>query len=330
MNYSETNPTRTTIPSSLGEIDLRLGRSHRWGVILAGGDGTRLRVLTRRITGDETPKQFCALLGGESLLDQTRRRVALGVPPERTMMVLTRTHERFYSTQLMDVPKERLLVQPSNQGTAPAILHALLSLAKEDPRGVVAFFPSDHYFSDDESLMAHIEEAFEIAARYPERIVLLGITPTGPETGYGWIEPGSPVPSGSRGRINRVRRFWEKPHQELAESLLERGCLWNSFLMVGRVSAFLEMIRLALPDLYGSFSAAQEFLSTGPENETLSALYQSIRSINFSQEVLARLPDSLAVLRVSEVGWSDWGEPERVLSTLASLGVQTQWAVAAS
>src|SRR5689334_8420771 len=82
------------------EVEFRCGA--RWGVILAGGDGTRLQTLTRRITGEETPKQFCALLGHETLLDQTRRRVALSISPERTVMVLTKSHERFYANQLID------------------------------------------------------------------------------------------------------------------------------------------------------------------------------------------------------------------------------------
>ena len=308
----------------------QLAPSQRWGVILAGGDGTRLRPLTQRITGDETPKQFCALLGRETLLDQTRRRVARAIPSAQTAIVVTRTHERFYSTQLTDVPEERLLVQPSNQGTAPAILHALLSLAKEDPHAAVAFFPSDHYFSDDESLMNHVEDAFEIVAEHSETIVLLGISPTGPETEYGWIEPGVAVGSRSRRAVNRVHCFWEKPHSELAQSLLERGCLWNSFLMVGRVSAFLGMVRHVLPDLYDRLALAHSSFDNDTREGVLGALYQSIPSINFSQEVLAKCHDGLAVLRVSKVGWSDWGEPARVLSTLASLGVRAHWAVAAS
>src|SRR5574337_286960 len=92
---------------------------HRWGVILAGGDGKRLLPLTRRIAGDNRPKQFCAIMDGETLLAQTRCRVKQMVQPRHTLLVVTETHECFYSEQLNDVPSDSLLVQPCNRGTTP-------------------------------------------------------------------------------------------------------------------------------------------------------------------------------------------------------------------
>src|SRR6267142_3147511 len=142
--------------------------SDRWAVILAGGDGTRLRSLTRTISGDDRPKQFCPIIGGRTLLDQTSRRVALSVASERTLTVLTRTHERFYTPLLKNAPKARLVVQPDNKGTAPAILFSLLRIAQLSPTATVAFFPSDHYFADDEEFMSHIESAFNATQTNPE------------------------------------------------------------------------------------------------------------------------------------------------------------------
>jgi len=123
--------------------------TNRWAVILAGGDGERLRPLTRLIAGDERPKQFCSFLDGETLLEQTRRRVAFSVPSSQTLIVVTEAHEPFYTSLLSDVPADRLIEQPANKGTASAILYSLLRLAAVAPTATVAFFPSDHHFFDE-------------------------------------------------------------------------------------------------------------------------------------------------------------------------------------
>jgi len=300
---------------------------NRWAVILAGGDGTRLRSLTRSITGDERPKQFCPIVGGQTLLDQTRSRVATAVTPARTMFVLTQSHEPFYAPLLYGVPRNLLLVQPENKGTAPAIVYALTRLASHSPKAVVALFPSDHYFADDETFMAHVDSAFAATSIRPETITLLGITPESPEVEYGWIEPYSSILGSLPRAITRVRRFWEKPSAPLANELMTRGCLWNSFVMVGSVEAFLRMARRALPELCQMFAGMASSFETRVESERLSELYSTIPSINFSQEVLAMRPDDLAVMKVDRVGWSDLGEPSRVLKTLARLGTQVEWAM---
>src|SRR5215213_6202443 len=150
------------IPSiSIPRGPSHLRRSERWAVILAGGDGTRLQAMTRSITGDDRPKQFVPVIGGSTLLDQTRRRVALSVLPGHTLFVVTEKHQRFYRSMAYSMSSSLLLEQPANKGTAPAILYALMRVAAKAPRAIVALFPSDHYFADDEAFMSHVDTAFD-------------------------------------------------------------------------------------------------------------------------------------------------------------------------
>jgi mannose-1-phosphate guanylyltransferase len=302
----------------------------RWAVILAGGDGTRLQPITRAITGDDRPKQFVPVIGGATLLDQTRRRVARSVTPDQTFIIVTHKHQRFYQSLAHEISPRLLLQQPANKGTAPAILYALLRIATKSPQAVVALFPSDHFFADDEEFMSHIDTAFGAAQARPETVTLLGITPTSAEKEYGWIEPQPSILSREARSITRVRRFWEKPSATLAHTLMQRGCLWNSFVMVGRVNALLRMTQAALPELYAGFAALAPDFETTRERSALAELYARIGDTNFSHEVLATRPQDLAVMRVGDVGWSDLGEPSRVLAALAQIGVQSELAISAS
>lgn len=305
-------------------------RSERWAVILAGGDGTRLQSMTRTITGDDRPKQFVPVIGGSTLLDQTRSRVALSVLPGRTLFVVSEKHRRFYRSLTQSVSATLLLEQPANKGTAPAILYALMRVAAKSTKAIVALFPSDHYFADDEEFMSHVDAAFDAVQAEPNTVTLLGITPSAPETEYGWIEPQKSILGSLPRSITRVSRFWEKPNANMALSLMDQGCLWNSFVMVGRVDALLKMTRSALPEMFSQFASIMPTFETLAERKALHELYSGIQESNFSHEVLAARPQDLKVMRVGDVGWSDLGEPARVLATLARMGVQTEMAMSAS
>ena len=292
--------------------------TNRAAIILAGGDGTRLAEITRRQDGVHVPKQFCALTGGTSLLEQTRKRVSLCVAPKRTFFVLNGRHQDFFSPLLTEVPKENLVIQPQNRGTAPAILYALFRLAERAPGASVLLMPSDHHVGHEAALKKYIDLAFIEVEFRPETIVLLGVSPESAESGYGWIEP-SRVRDTRRGAAFPVRRFWEKPSHETACELMLTGCLWNTFMIVGQVQALLGLFIFALPELYASFSKIRPVLGTVFEQEVVERLFHSLRPTDFSRQVLQTATSSLSVLPVTNAQWSDLGEPHRLAKAVASV-----------
>jgi len=299
--------------------------SKRLAVILAGGEGSRLKTLTKAITGDDRPKQFCPILDDKTLLDVTSERVAIQIQPQDTYFSLTQKHASYFERPLWNVRHQQKIVQPENKGTAPAILYSLMRLNNEHPDATVAFFPSDHYFSDDEIFMDSVSAAFDAVEIDPDAVVLLGIEPEKPESSYGWIEPAVSIFGMMPRSVSRVKQFWEKPTTGVAKQLMSMGCLWNSFVMVGKVSTFLDMFKTHLPEMFRMFAAASRTFGKQDEAAVIRAIYSWIEETNFSSEVLERSASRLMVMRVSGVSWSDWGEPQRVVNTLTTLGVRTEW-----
>lgn len=292
------------------------GSRHPWAIVLAGGEGSRLRPLTRLLAGDERPKQFCRVVGDATLLDQTRRRTAIFVDPARTLLVVTRPHEPFYAPLVRDVPAGCLVTQPANRGTAAAILYGTLRAARTAPAATVVVTPSDHHVGNDRRWMEHVRRAGIAVERRRDLVVLLGIEATTPERDYGWIEAGEPVPGTD---LRRVRRFWEKPSGADARTLWRRGCLWNSLVTVATVPALLALFRRRMPALSDAFAPLARPLSARDEAPVAERVYAGLEDTSFSDAVLAAAPANLAVLPVTGVDWTDCGTPERVGAVLARL-----------
>jgi mannose-1-phosphate guanylyltransferase len=293
-----------------------------WALVLAGGDGTRLRELTRRIAGTPIPKQYCRLLGDRSLLEATLTRVRSFAPRERTAVIVNRNHIDVGWQQVQTLPAENVLIQPRNRDTGPGLLFSLLHLARRDPYGTVAVFPSDHYIGNETVFMDSVRAAGGLVTRWPEKIVVLGIRPEQPDPGFGYIMPDDPLCDEAVGpSAFHVRSFQEKPGPEMARILISRGGLWNSFVMVFQVARMLDLVSRVKPveieRMRGVFS----------DPIASARAYTTLVPWNFSNQLLACIPEHLVVLRVDGVSWSDWGTPEAIRRTVLASQLPAPWLV---
>ncbi len=299
---------------------MRLALNHNsWAVVLAGGDGSRLRPLTRRIFGDDRPKQFCPIPAGTTLIAATRARLATVVPSDRTMYVVVKAHRKYYDPELSGVDASRVVVQPANKGTSAAIVYSLLRIERMDKEAIVGFFPTDHYYADEASFRDALRTAWRLARLRPDSLVLLAADADSPEEDYGWIEPYPRAETDSRHLIYRVNRFWEKPSRQVAQRLLEGGGLWNTFVMVGVAATFLEVLRRAIPDTVRRIASIRQECGFAGEAQSAARVYAEIDHGDFSRDVLSMCTDRLIALRAPDAGWSDLGTPARLAAVLTNI-----------
>jgi mannose-1-phosphate guanylyltransferase len=235
--------------------------------------------------------------------------------------VVTRAHEAFYREELGDAARWQIIEQPVNRGTTAAVLYALRRIRAQAADGVLGLFPADHFYSDAAAFQRTIQGAYALAHARPQAIVLVGAEPDRPETEYGWIEPG-PALRDARllpglGAARTVKRFAEKPSADVARALMGRRSLWNTMIVVGRLGAFDELLAAAVPELWQEFSALGQAPAPAAEAAIVDAIYGAIGSSDFSRDVLASQPERLAVVNLRDSGWTDLGQPARVLDVLA-------------
>jgi mannose-1-phosphate guanylyltransferase len=295
-------------------------QSRLWGVILAGGEGKRLMPLMARLGCHGAPKQFCPILSGRSMFQESVDRAGRLVPRDRLLAILTRRHRPWAFAQLRALQPENVLVQPENRETAPGILFPALVVAHRDPEATIAFLPSDHFIGQEERFLDHLREATRLVEADPDLLILLGIAPEGPETDYGWIEPGEILTGGGGLGLFRIRGFWEKPDAATAAALYRAGCLWNCFVLIGKVRRLVTLFQRYLPGVYRPFARAGVASGGLASPGRLDRLYRNLPISNISRDLLAKVPRQLAVLSVWGVSWSDWGSEERVVETLERLG----------
>jgi mannose-1-phosphate guanylyltransferase len=287
---------------------------HLWTIVLAGGEGVRLRLLTRALHGEEVPKQYAMIHGGRSLLQWTVARALRWSTPDRIVVVVSAEREAQARRQLEPLARRAggmidVVAQPSNRGTGPGLVLPLARIMARDPEARVVVLPSDHYVRDE----ARFEESIQLAvAASDAQVALLGAVPDHAETQYGWIVTGR-TPAAQGGRV--VTRFCEKPPAALAERLLGQGALWNTFIMAGAARRFWALADAHIPSASSLFEVYRDAVDSADEVYTLEQLYRCMPVSDFSRDVLQKAR-GLRAVPLEECGWSDWGTPERVLNSL--------------
>jgi mannose-1-phosphate guanylyltransferase len=325
-DWTGATPRPLARPATAGTVEIATPPEELWAVVLAGGEGLRLRPLTEFVCGDHRPKQDAPRVGSRSLLRQTLDRVALAIPPERTVVVGQHAHAAYLAEEFRGCPPPHLLLQPGDRGTAAGVLLPAHWISWRDPDAVVAVFPSDHFVHGELAFMRQILEVARFTRRHPDPLVLMGAMPRDPETQYGWIEPGPAIGWAADGPVHAVRQFREKPDPEEARACLARGDLWNTFVLAGAVTTLLQCGWQALPGLSEHLASIEPFTGADHETWAMRHAYARMQTASFSRHVLEPCPSLLAVCRLAEgVLWADAGRPERVMRSLREPGATPRW-----
>jgi mannose-1-phosphate guanylyltransferase len=283
---------------------------HTYAVIMAGGGGTRLWPVSRK----EKPKQLLPLLGQETLFQSTVNRLEKLFPPERILVVTVTEQAQQMQVQAPAIPVGNYIIEPEPRGTASVVALAAAVLKKRDPEAAMAILTSDHFIRDKDLFRYLIRTAFQVASK--DYLVTLGITPTFPSTGYGYIEQGEPLDGSYQYPVYKVRRFREKPDQETAEQLLRSGeHSWNSGMFVWKADAILSEIQRQMPELSGVIAEISNAWNTPSQDDVLGSLWHGIKPQTIDYGIMEKA-ERVAVLPAGGLGWSDVGSWDSLFEVL--------------
>ena len=283
---------------------------HTYAVIMAGGGGTRLWPLSRK----ETPKQLLPLLGKETLFQSTVARLEALFPPERILIVTVAEQARVMQEQVPAIPKENYLIEPAPRGTASVVALAAAVLQKRDPQAMMAIQTADHHIRNKDLFKYLIASAFDVAEK--EYLVTLGITPTFPSTGYGYIQQGEPLPDEYKYPVYTVKRFKEKPDEATAQQLLQSGDhSWNSGMFVWKTSAIMAEFERQMPELFKVVSEIASAWDSPKREAVIQERWSGLKSQTIDYGIMEHA-EKVAVLPAGGLGWSDVGSWDSLFEVL--------------
>jgi len=281
----------------------------RHAVIMAGGIGIRLWPLSRK----QRPKQTLRLFEGKSLIRHSYERVAALLPPEQIHVITSDAHLAIIREELPELAEENLIGEPVGRDTANAVGLACAILHEKDPDAVIGIFTADHIISPVDAFCRDIDKAFAVAEEHDDALVTLGIRPTRPETGYGYIRRGDRVSDG----VYAVAKFAEKPNLASAMKYVATGAYyWNSGMFAWRATTILDQIKKHIPQTYEAVCKIASISDLKARKAKLAELYPSLMRISIDFAVMERADRVLAV----ELGchWVDVGSWPAIESIIES------------
>ena len=263
---------------------------------MAGGTGTRLWPSSRQAI----PKQFINILGtGRTLLQQTCDRFDKIVSSENQVIASNSIYEKILKEQLPHFTNHQFYLEPLKKNTAPCIAYAAYKIAQKDPEAIMVVSPSDHAIQDEKKFLERIEIAMKSASE--DKLVTIGIQPDRPEVGYGYIQFHV-----SDDDVKKVKKFTEKPHQELALKFLDSGdFVWNAGIFVWKVHTIIEAFETYAPDMAEIFAEGKDIYYTTKEREFIDRAYTQCKNISIDYAIMEKAENVHCVL--GDFGWSDLG-----------------------
>lgn len=276
--------------------------NNNYCVIMAGGIGSRFWPLSKT----SRPKQFIDILGtGETLIQQTYRRLLKICPPENFLVVTNTDYHSMVLEQLPDLSEEQVLSEPMRRNTAPCVAYASYKIQTRNPNANIIVAPSDHLITKEDDFIHQLKNGLKFVSEN-DALLTLGIKPSRPETGYGYIQINGKVDMEGVNNLHKVKTFTEKPDLRMAKVFVESGeFFWNSGIFLWSLKSITKAFKSYLPDVNELFEKGIKHYYTSGENAFLNKTYSECRNISIDYGVMEKA-DNVYVL-TADFGWSDLG-----------------------